>query len=98
MSLPNFILANFKYSTRQEIIRCLDKATVIHYDGVNLIVGDDKTIFYFCSTKPTTKQFKKFYETHLPYMKGKILYKAPNTTYDRRIKKNPKGKGYIWLG
>lgn len=97
MNLIAFIRHMFPKNTMEDIIRMLDKVTIINYDGTNILVASKEHIYFFGSTRPTTKQFKKFYLSVLPMMIGKGLDINKNVTYIKRIKPRKSG-GFVWLG
>jgi hypothetical protein len=91
------------FEDKNTILRCLDKSTVVYYDGHSILVADDSVIYYFGSLIPTTKKFYRFYKLVKSDMIGKILYSKDDVPYLDRMKyiKNSKTndkKEYIWLG
>lgn len=101
--LISFIKNNFS-SSEPEIVRCLNKANYIEFDKTNMLICDNTTIYYFCSTKPISKGFMKFYNDNYPKMKGKLFFSYNIGNYSNRCRRypmildrDPKKKAYIWL-
>ena len=76
-----FILENFKGSTKEEIVRCLNKSTIIVFDNINILVANKEYVYYFGSTA-TPLNIVKFYYKFRHLISGKIAF-----TRDEKILK-----------
>lgn len=97
MNIVQFLCQTIGKEKREEIVRCLNKATLIVYDGENCIVGDDIYIYYFATTANRTKKFYKFYHQYEKYMDKKLFYAGSLPMYKNRCKQI-EGDLYQWLG
>jgi hypothetical protein len=71
--IVQFILDNFDNSTSSEIVRCLNKATIIMYDNRSVIIADDNYVYYFGSTL-NPKDTVSWYRTYKHLLSGKKSY------------------------
>jgi len=84
--------------------RCLSKSNYIYFDGIKMLVCDDKYIYYFGkSSSCGVKEFKVFYDSMLPKMEGKLFYSNNLHNYSSRCElvndsETPDGKLYKWKG
>ena len=87
----------------EDVLRCLDKSSYVAFDGSSLLISDDKHIYYFGSLEPTTKKFKRFYNSHLDNMIGKMFYADTTHNYGDRAEDTGNistggKKIYVWKG
>jgi hypothetical protein len=68
-----FILDNFDNSTSSEIIRCLNKATIIVFNNKSVIVADENYVYYAGSIL-NTKDTVKWYHNYKHLLSGKKSY------------------------
>ena len=77
-----------KTANMMDVLRCLDKATIIlHYDGI-YFVADAETIFYFGAIESSRVPSKlgKFLKQNRHLAAGKKYYTKDNSPFYRRSK------------
>jgi len=97
MNIIQFLLHTFGENKQKEIFRCMDKATIICYDGENCLVADDIYIYYYVHSKSNSKKAYEFYYSFEKYMIDKLFYANNLKAYKKRCKKI-EGELYQWLG
>ena len=103
MNIVDFMLSLFS-DTEDEIKRCLNKATIVVYDGTHILVADNKYIYYAGSTNRKSKSYYGFYKFYKSKMINKILFasKEDLEQYKKRcviVGKSSNGKyKCIWKG
>ncbi len=90
-----FILENFNNTSRENIVRCLNKATIIIFDNINVLVADEEYVYYFGSRAAPLNTVKFYYRfKHL--ISGKKSYtwnkKIIKVMAKETIQKMPDGK------
>lgn len=69
--IVQFILDNFKNSTSSEVIRLINKSTIIVFKNNNILLADDNYIFAYGSFGG---KFKSFHKENSKYLKDKLFY------------------------
>jgi hypothetical protein len=68
----DFILDIFP-TTKDEASRCLNKATIIIFDSINILVADDEYVYYFGSKQKGENTLKFFYK-YRSFISGKKAF------------------------
>jgi len=97
MNVIQFLLNTFGKEKQKEIFRCMDKATIVCYDGKNCLIADDIYIYYYAHSISNTKSSYEFYYSVEKYMLDKLFYARNLNKYSKRCKK-VEGELYQWLG
>lgn len=90
----------------EEIMRCIQKSTIIKQEEDMLFLGNDEIIFFFIiiENKRKTKEFMAFYKECYPFMKNRYFYSKDIGNYKDRCvlaqnqdAANPEFLKYKWL-
>lgn len=90
MTIIDFILKTFDHSKREEIVRCLNKASIIIYYDDFCLVADDTYVYFGALGKNKRKRYSMY--KHL--LKGKKFFTEKPEAFKNHSKQQ--GNHYVY--